>query len=322
MVFLLSIVIGTVGAWVVGRYGGRLGLIDVPKERSSHLFPTPRGGGIGLLMVFITASISQSISLFFWIPLSAISLLAFFGDRIELSPKRRLFFQFFLIICLVIGSTEISLEFNFSLVWVLFWAIYIVGTANFFNFMDGINGIAGISGTCAFALLSLFIYRLEGESPYFILTVCIALACLGFLPFNMPFARVFMGDVGSILLGSVYSALVYIYSLSWLDFLCLASFLFPFYLDELTTMIVRIKNRENLTQAHRNHFYQLLANEKKIPHWQISLGFGLIQLFIGLSISWLMQYGPWLVLTALVFYIVLSILTTASLRHSLSSNIQ
>ena len=322
MVFLLSIVIGALGALVVGRYGGRLGLIDVPKERSSHLFPTPRGGGIGLLMVFIMASISQGISPLFWIPLSAISLLAFFGDRIELSPRRRLFFQFFLIIGLITGSTEISLEFNFSLVWVLFWAIYIVGTANFFNFMDGINGIAGISGTCAFALLSLFIYRLEGGSPYFVLTSCIALACIGFLPFNMPFARVFMGDVGSILLGAVYSALVYIYSLSWMDFLCLASFLFPFYLDELTTMIVRLKNRENLTQAHRNHFYQLLANEKKIPHWQISLGFGLIQLFIGLSISWLTQYAPWSVLAALMFYILLSILTTAGLRYSLSSNIQ
>ena len=322
MVFFLSIAIGALGAWGVARYGERLGLIDLPKERSSHLFPTPRGGGIGLLIVLIVASISQGISLFFWIPLSAISLLALLGDRIEISPKRRLFFQFFLTNCLIIGSTRSSLELNFSLVWVIFWSIYIVGTSNFFNFMDGINGIAGMSGACAFALLSLFIYSLEGESAYFILTSCIALGCLGFLPFNIPFARVFMGDVGSILLGAMYSALVYIYSRTWMDFLCLASFLFPFYLDELTTMVVRLKNRENLTQAHRKHFYQILANEKKIPHWQISLGFGLIQLGIGLSIFWLMQYGSFVFLSVLIFYMLLSILTTIALRYSLSSNIQ
>ena len=291
-----------------------------PKRSKLSSFPNTKGRGYWHFNSFYNGLHFSGYFPFFWIPLSAISLLAFFGDRIELSARRRLFFQFFLIICLIIGSTGISLEFNFSLGWVIFWAIYIVGTANFFNFMDGINGIAGISGACAFALLSLFIYRLEGESPYFILTSCIALACLGFLPFNLPFARVFMGDVGSILLGAVYSALVYVYSLTWIDFLCLASFLFPFYLDELTTMIVRLRNRENLTQAHRNHFYQLLANEKKIPHWQISLGFGLIQLCIGLSISWLMQYGSWLVLAVLMSYILISILATARLRYSLSSN--
>ncbi len=120
----------------------------------------------------------------------------------------------------------------------LFWIVFIVGTANFYNFMDGINGIAGISGAVGFGLLAFVTYNTQSEIG--LLAACMALTCLGFLPFNLPRARVFMGDVGSILLGSVFAGLVYLSSSTLLDFLCLASFLFLFYADELTTMIVRL----------------------------------------------------------------------------------
>jgi Fuc2NAc and GlcNAc transferase len=83
-----------------------------------------------------------------------------------------------------------------------------------------------------------------------------SLSCIGFLPFNVPKAKVFMGDVGSILLGFIFSGMaVYLFN-DVLDFICLSSFLFPFYADELTTMIVRLKDGENLTNAHRRHLYQ------------------------------------------------------------------
>jgi len=104
------------------------------------------------------------------------------------------------------------------------------------------------------------------------------------LLFNMPKAKVFMGDVGSILLGFSFAAIVVILSKSPLDFVCLAGFLFPFYADELTTMAVRIRNGENLLRPHRKHLYQLLANEKGIAHWKVSMGYGLLQLFIGVAV--------------------------------------
>ena len=80
------------------------------------------------------------------------------------------------------------------------------------------------------------------------------------------------------------AAIVVILSKSILDFVCLAGFLFPFYADELTTMAVRIRDGENLLRPHRRHLYQLLANEKGIAHWKISIAYGLLQLFIGVAV--------------------------------------
>ena len=70
-----------------------------------------------------------------------------------------------------------------------------------------------------------------------------------------------------------------------LDFICLVSFLFPFYVDEFNTMIVRIRSGDNLLRAHRKHVYQLLANEKGIVHWKVSVGYGLFQTVVGLFFS-------------------------------------
>jgi len=117
----------------------------------------------------------------------------------------------------------------------------------------------------------------------------------------MPRARVFMGDVGSILIGFLFGGMVVLLSNSFLDFICLASFLFPFYADELTTMVVRIKDRENLLRPHRRHLYQLLANEKGIAHWKVSVGYGLIQLIVGLGVLGVRPFGIPAVIVLLVF---------------------
>ena len=85
--------------------------------------------------------------------------------------------------------------------------------------------------------------------------------------------------------------------------MCLASFLFPFYADEFNTMLVRIRKGENLLHAHRKHIYQLLANEKQIPHWKVSMGYGLFQAAVGLSVLWVKPLGftPVIVLLAVWF---------------------
>jgi UDP-N-acetylmuramyl pentapeptide phosphotransferase/UDP-N-acetylglucosamine-1-phosphate transferase len=145
----------------------------------------------------------------------------------------------------------------------------------------------------------------------------VSLACLGFLPFNVPKARVFMGDVGSILLGGAFGSLVYLASDNFLDFACLAAFLFPFYVDELTTMIVRLRDGERLTQAHRRHLYQLLANEKGWPHWQVSLGFGALQLLVGLTSLPAALYYPGAALVMLGCYAMGSAAATYYVRHHL-----
>lgn len=76
-----------------------------------------------------------------------------------------------------------------------------------------------------------------------------------------------------------------------LDFICLVSFLFPFYVDEFNTIIVRIRSGDNLLRAHRKHVYQLLANEKGIVHWKVSVGYGLFQTVVGLSVLGVKPFG-------------------------------
>jgi Fuc2NAc and GlcNAc transferase len=177
------------------------------------------------------------------------------------------------------------------LVWVGFWTVFIVGTANYYNFMDGINGIAGITGLLGFALLAGYVNLIGGPAAVTGVPVCLSIACLGFLPLNMPKARVFMGDIGSILLGSVFAGLIWLAAERVLDFVCMASFLFPFYVDELTTVLVRLKDGETLTKPHRRHYYQLLANEKGIAHWKVSAGYGVFQLVVGISVLMVRGYG-------------------------------
>ena len=86
--------------------------------------------------------------------------------------------------------------------------------------------------------------------------------------------------------------------------MCLVSFLFPFYADECHTMVVGMRNGENLLQAHRRHIYQLLANEKAIPHWKVSSGYGLFQTAVGLSVLAVKPLGLMAIIFLLAAYSV------------------
>jgi Fuc2NAc and GlcNAc transferase len=279
---LVAFVLGALGAYIFSRIGWPLGLVDQPTTRSSHSRPTPKGGGAGIAAAFLVTSVALDMPVAFWLPLGVMAGLSLRGDQVEISPRLRLPAQFVLIGILVLGTGAGIPQGLPRIFMALFWIVFIAGTANFYNFMDGINGIAGISGAVGFGLLAFETYKDQPEIG--LLSGCMALACLGFLPFNLPRARVFMGDAGSIVLGGAFAGLVYLTSHTLLDFLCMVSFLFPFYADELTTMFVRLRDGENLTRPHRRHIYQLLANERQIPHWRISAAYGFLQWLVGLSV--------------------------------------
>jgi Fuc2NAc and GlcNAc transferase len=196
----------------------------------------------------------------------------------------------------------------------IFKSVYIVGTANYFNFMDGIDGIAGLTGIVAFGLMAIFLYINDAHLNFIVMNISLALCCLGFLPFNFPRARVFMGDVGSILIGFAYAAMVIWSSTNLSDFLCLASFLFLFYADEITTAIVRLRDREKLWLPHRRHIYQILANELNFPHWKVSLGYAIIQILIGLSVLVLQSFGMASILTLIGVYCLIFIMISNKIR--------
>ena len=267
------------GSWLITRFSTVLGFVDYPEARSSHVVPTPGSGGIGIALAIVGAAVILDISTWFWASAAGMAMLGFCDDRLELSARFRLFVQavFALIMILpLVGGSEGW--------WYLIpaGAIYIVGTANFFNFMDGVNGMAGFSGTVAFSLLAFFaIFSGDAQmlSPFML---CVVGACLGFLPFNFPRASVFMGDVGSLLLGSVFAGSVLLLTSNPEDFLVMNGFMLPFYVDTVSTLVIRWCKGEKITEAHRKHLYQILANEFKIPHWRVTLIYILCQLLTGL----------------------------------------
>ena len=153
------------------------------------------------------------------------------------------------------------------------------------------NGIAVITGTVAFSLLAFYAQAHAGNTNLSILAAAVAASCIGFLPLNIPKARVFMGDVGSILLGFVFAAICLVLTKSATDFLVLCGFLSTFYADTLTTLFIRKRDGEKLSQAHRRHLYQLLANQLNIPHWKVSICYCLVQAVVGILLIKIQSWG-------------------------------
>ena len=322
VLYTVCMILGGAGAWIMGKSAPKFGLVDRPNERSSHAIPTPKGGGIGILVAFVLSSLMLRIPLGFWLSASILALISFYGDRFSISPKSRLPLQFIAALFLLSPVLFFNSSGNpcplLSALYLFPLSVFIIGTANLYNFMDGINGIAGITGLVGFGLIACFAFSSGIDSSFVRLAICMSLSCLAFLPFNMPKARVFMGDVGSILLGFVFAGMVVWLANSLIDFICLFAFLFPFYADELTTMYVRLRDGENLTHPHRRHLYQLLANEKGISHWKVSVGYGLLQLVVGLSVLLLRHFGSVMILSFLAAYFGAFVVASSSIRKNLA----
>lgn len=316
---LLAFAFGASGAWIVARIGRRLGLLDMPNQRSSHQKATPKGGGVGILIAFVVTCLVLELPASFWIPLASLSLLSFLGDRRDLSIRTRLASQAggsLVVLWGLIGNLQNHPP---AYSFLIFGCFFMVATCNVYNFMDGIDGIAGATGVVACAFFGIYMVRLGVDSSHIAALVCMAFACLGFLPFNFPSARVFMGDVGSILLGSIFGFLIIWLSSSALDFFCLVAFLFPFYADEVTTMLVRLADGESLLRSHRRHLYQLCANEFGIPHWKVTLAYVLLQILIGACALVLRGLGGYLVLVLLIVAFIAFAVTSQCVRARLQA---
>src|SRR3989337_448514 len=248
-------------AATISKIGHRLALIDNPNGRSSHSLPTPRGGGIGIWLAFVIIGVFFFKDNAFTLLAGIAGLIGFLEDIFTLSSKLRLLIQIIISALIVWLFLMMPLSMITVLLFI-FWIVFITGTANLYNFMDGINGIAGFTGVVGFGLIAYFSYYILNDYNLFLMSMILAAGCIGFLPFNFPKARVFMGDVGSI-------------------FLCMIMFLCTFYADAVITLYYRWKRGENLMQAHRSHLYQYLSNELKLPHWKVTLLYAVVQLCFG-----------------------------------------
>lgn len=197
ILYMGSLALGGAGAWVISRWGPVLGVLDRANHRSSHDGVVPKGGGIGILTAFLFSVWVLGLAPLFWACVGLISLFSLYGDRKEIPAKVRLSIQMIASVGLLVGLFYWEGRAWLAYALIPFFSVFIVGTANYYNFMDGINGIAGITGVVGFGLIALFLSVSMADTDLLVLSGCMGFACLGFLPFNMPKARVFMGDVGS-----------------------------------------------------------------------------------------------------------------------------
>jgi len=299
VILIISVSFGASGAFVIQKYGANIGLTDHPNQRSSHVLPVPKGGGIGISGAFAVCCLILGIPFLFWLPPFLMSLVSFGNDRVDISARIRLLIQLFLAGIMAYGVLILQGYQETPLYLWIVAVIFITGTANFYNFMDGINGIAAITGIVGFGLLALYGKSSGYDARFVGIALAVCVSCAGFLPFNFPRARAFMGDAGSILLGFVFAGIVLVFSENMIDFVVMAGFMFPFYADEIITMIIRIKHGDSLLKPHRKHIYQILVNEMGIDHWKISVLFGVIQLLVGVSLIMMKSFG---MITLLCFF--------------------
>lgn len=320
--YLLCITLSALGGLMILRFARNGRMIDVPGERSSHRDPMPTGGGVGILSAFLFSALYLRVPPGVWFPPAILALVSLYGDWFKLSPHFRLAVQFLAVAVFVFSFFPSAGSANgppFLVFFVFFASVYIVGTANFFNFMDGIDGMLAICSAVSFGFAALFVHTEGGDPLYSRFALCLAAACLGFLPLNFPRAKVFMGDVGSILLGFLYGGLVIILSGSPLDFAVLSGCAGLIYADVLTTLFIRWRRGENLFLAHRRHLYQVLVNERGMTHWTLSLIYGMVQAALGGGLFILKPLGFWAVFLLLAAFFAAFVFYGARVRRQAAS---
>ncbi len=264
-------------------YARRVGLMDVPSDRRSHAVVTPRGGGLSMVLVVgaglayfaITQQVRVAIGAL--VGLALVAAVGWLDDHKDLSVRVRLLAHFVASILLAASSGlppwGMALTFVCAIVLINVW-----------NFMDGINGIAA-SQAAVFAAVSAVLLT----SPMAVwLSVLLLGACIGFLPFNFPRARIFMGDVGSGALGFLIAVLLSFgmrETHGILPIWLLAFPLAPFLVDAGWTLLARILKREAWWTAHVTHVYQVWSRRLG-AHLPVTLAYLVLALLgAGLAIS-------------------------------------
>ena len=287
-VSFLSLFIGALAAFLLSKFGFRLGLADVPGERSSHNRTVPKGGGIGVPIAVALTSFCIVHQGYFLVGLALIlSAVAFINDRKEVSAGLRLFLEFLLGLAVVVVlkknmllTLQSQYGFTILLAALAFSTLYIVAATNFFNFMDGINGIAAVEALISFIFMAVTAGYLKKSQEMATLAFSAGAAVAGFLLFNFPKAKVFMGDVGSIFIGFLFAGMAVDLASNVKEFLLFILFQGVFYVDCLSTILARLLNKENILQAHRKHLYQKLVHHSGWTHTRVALIYGLSQVII------------------------------------------
>ena len=278
-------------------------LIDVPNARSSHSVPTPRGGGVAIVVTFVCAllillflgevSIANSLALLGSGVL--VAALGFLDDHGHVAARWRLLGHFTAAVWALYWLNGLPAISVFSWVVSLGWignilaAVYLVWLLNLYNFMDGIDGLASIEAICV-CIGGAFLYFMMGEQTAMWPLLCLAATVAGFLFWNFPPARIFMGDAGSGFLGLILG--VFSLQAAWLQPKLLWGWLIllgVFVVDATYTLGRRLTRGEKVYEAHRSHAYQQ-ASRKLSSHLSVTMSVFCINLLWLLPISYAVTF--------------------------------
>jgi UDP-GlcNAc:undecaprenyl-phosphate/decaprenyl-phosphate GlcNAc-1-phosphate transferase len=308
--------VATLLAWAMARWRP---LMDKPNARSSHVLPTPRGGGIGIVVATLIGWVTFWSAGFASRPAGAaefglaagaviVALAGLADDRRAQSAAIKLGAQALAALVAIaaglsfervplplLGTVELGpLGPALTFVW-------LVGLTNAFNFMDGLDGLAASTAVIAAVFLALVAHQLQA-GPVAALAWSLAAGSLGFLLLNLPPARIFMGDVGSQFLGFAFAGLGILLARhtgdgggAWIVPLLLFHFLF----DTAFTAALRARRGARLWEAHREHLYQRL-NRTGVGHGGVTLILSAMALLNGVFAIAMIGDTPPIVAAAIV----------------------
>ena len=275
----------------------RFSKMDIPNERSSHITPTPRGGGIafvatsliGFLLLLLNNALNGTELLALCCAGSIVAIAGHLDDRQKISGATvRLVLHAISAIILIIGvgiPSELALferTVNTGIVGSILGVVYLVWLLNLFNFMDGTDGIAASEAIFVVLAGAFLNYHVLSDANHSAVAVVLAASTFGFILYNWSPAKIFMGDVGSGYLGIVVGGLSLIAAnqdpdLLWVWIILLAVFVS----DATVTLIRRLLRKQKPHVAHRSHAYQHLAIRLN-SHAKVAL------LVLAVNIVWLL----------------------------------
>ena len=300
-IVIATIAISFVLTHLVRKTAIKRNKFDIPNERSSHQNPTPRGGGVavvaafvfGLLALLIRGDIASESFYAIVLPGILVAAIGYLDDLGRVTAARLRLIGHFVAAVIAVYILDglppmpvFAETLDIGLVGNILAVLFLVWMLNLFNFMDGIDSITGVEALTSCLILTIFLIN-KSETELWQVPALMCAAVIGFLYFNWPPARIFLGDIGSGFIGFTIGTISLVIArsqplITWAVIILLGVFI----VDATVTLIRRLIDKQRISTAHRSHAFQHLANSAD-RHLKVSLSIAAVNIFWLTPIAWL-----------------------------------